>query len=172
MYGESFRLFLMRYFSNYYTLHRSDLAARAAPLDPRLMFICIQGLTSITSINSHTISVNYFLSPIIYFDEYLKPWSTTCHKYNWVLDCYGQSKYTIKRFNILGQRVFLDAQMGIITGELYTNEEHRESTKSSFKEILILSIWSNKSLLPKYLPTGIKNFKLFYFYLLYISFKT
>ena len=28
--------FLKRYFSNYYTLHRSDLAARAAPLDPRL----------------------------------------------------------------------------------------------------------------------------------------
>ena len=29
----------MRYFSNYYTLHRSDLAARAAPLDPRLLDI-------------------------------------------------------------------------------------------------------------------------------------
>ena len=28
--------YLIRYFSNYYTLHRSDLAARAAPLDPRL----------------------------------------------------------------------------------------------------------------------------------------
>ena len=28
--------FLIRYFSNYYTLHRSDLAARAAPLYPRL----------------------------------------------------------------------------------------------------------------------------------------
>ena len=28
--------FLIRYFSNYYTLHRSDLAAQAAPLDPRL----------------------------------------------------------------------------------------------------------------------------------------
>ena len=27
--------FLIRYFSNYYTLHRSDLAARAVPLDPR-----------------------------------------------------------------------------------------------------------------------------------------
>ena len=27
--------FLIRYFSNYYTLHRSDLAARAAPIDPR-----------------------------------------------------------------------------------------------------------------------------------------
>ena len=30
--------FLIRYFSNYYTLHRSDLAARAALLDPRLEF--------------------------------------------------------------------------------------------------------------------------------------
>ena len=28
--------FLIRYFSNYYSLHRSDLAARAAPLEPRL----------------------------------------------------------------------------------------------------------------------------------------
>ena len=28
--------FLKRYFSNYYILHRSDLAAWAAPLDPRL----------------------------------------------------------------------------------------------------------------------------------------
>ena len=28
--------FLISYFSNYYTLLRSDLAARAAPLDPRL----------------------------------------------------------------------------------------------------------------------------------------
>ena len=28
--------FLIRYFNNYYTLHRSDLAALAAPLDPRL----------------------------------------------------------------------------------------------------------------------------------------
>ena len=28
--------FLIRYFSNYYILHRSDLAAWAAPLDPRL----------------------------------------------------------------------------------------------------------------------------------------
>ena len=30
--------FLTRHFSNYYTLHRSDLAARAAPLDPRLVW--------------------------------------------------------------------------------------------------------------------------------------
>ena len=28
--------YLIRNFNNYYTLHRSDLAARAAPLDPRL----------------------------------------------------------------------------------------------------------------------------------------
>ena len=31
-----FLSFLIRHFSNYYTLHRSDLAARATPLDPRL----------------------------------------------------------------------------------------------------------------------------------------
>ena len=30
--------FLIRYFSNYYTLHRGDLVARAAPLDPRLVY--------------------------------------------------------------------------------------------------------------------------------------
>ena len=34
--------FLIRYFSNYYTLHRSDLAARAAPLDPRLGLEVVQ----------------------------------------------------------------------------------------------------------------------------------
>ena len=28
--------YLIRNFNNYYTLHRSDLDARAAPLDPRL----------------------------------------------------------------------------------------------------------------------------------------
>ena len=31
--------FLIRYFSNYYTLHRGDLAARAAPLVPRLVSV-------------------------------------------------------------------------------------------------------------------------------------
>ena len=31
--------YLIRHFSNYYTLHRSDLAARAAPLDPRLQAV-------------------------------------------------------------------------------------------------------------------------------------
>ena len=33
--------FLIRYFSNYYILHRSDLAAWAAPLDPRLLILDI-----------------------------------------------------------------------------------------------------------------------------------
>ena len=33
--------FLIRYFSNYYTLHRSDLATRAATLDPRLYLSCL-----------------------------------------------------------------------------------------------------------------------------------
>ena len=32
--------YLIRHFSNYYILHRSDLAARAAPLDPRLRSMC------------------------------------------------------------------------------------------------------------------------------------
>ena len=36
--------FLIRYFSNYYTLHHSDLTARAAPLDPRLLLISINFL--------------------------------------------------------------------------------------------------------------------------------
>ena len=43
--------FLIRYFSNYYTLHRSDLAARAAPLDPRLYYYkqncCCEGKVKI-----------------------------------------------------------------------------------------------------------------------------
>ena len=43
MYGESLS-YLIRYFSNYYTLHRSDLAARAAPLDPRLKNVMIRVL--------------------------------------------------------------------------------------------------------------------------------
>ena len=30
--------FLIRFFSTYYTLHCSDLAARATPLDPRLQY--------------------------------------------------------------------------------------------------------------------------------------
>ena len=36
MYGRVLS-FLIRHFNNYYTLHRSDLAARAAPLDPRFL---------------------------------------------------------------------------------------------------------------------------------------
>ena len=41
--------FLISFFSNYYTLHRSDLAARAAPLDPRLfvMKFLVQGSNKI-----------------------------------------------------------------------------------------------------------------------------
>ena len=41
--------FLIRYFSNYYTLHRTDLAARAAPLDPRLMQVFMFNLVLILS---------------------------------------------------------------------------------------------------------------------------
>ena len=39
--------FLIRYFSNYYTLHRSDLADRAAPLDPRLKITELEDLATI-----------------------------------------------------------------------------------------------------------------------------
>ena len=42
--------FLIRYFSNYYTLHRSDLAARAAPLDPRLKITELEDLATIRGI--------------------------------------------------------------------------------------------------------------------------
>ena len=38
--------FLIRYFNNYYTLHRSDLAAQAAPLDPRLDVIYEEAYTT------------------------------------------------------------------------------------------------------------------------------
>ena len=34
--------FLIRYFSSYFTLHRSDLAARAASLDPAAHFILVR----------------------------------------------------------------------------------------------------------------------------------
>ena len=47
--------FFIRYFSNYYTLHRSDLAARAAPLDPRL--IQVQSLERPTG----SMGINQFL---------------------------------------------------------------------------------------------------------------
>ena len=40
--------FLIRYFSNYYTLHRSDLATRAAPLDPRLLLTIKYGMVQMT----------------------------------------------------------------------------------------------------------------------------
>ena len=42
--------FLIRYFSNYYTLHRSDLAARAAPLDPRLIKVMKVETTNLISL--------------------------------------------------------------------------------------------------------------------------
>ena len=49
--------FLIRNFSNYYTLHRSDLAARAAPLDPRLITERLEFIDEITSIISSLINL-------------------------------------------------------------------------------------------------------------------
>ena len=51
--------FLIRYFSNYYTLHRSDLAARAAPLDPRLggIFIVFIKVSLVITLNYNTDTV-------------------------------------------------------------------------------------------------------------------
>ena len=44
MYGESFYCLnkVFQYFSNYYTLHRSDLPGRAAPLDLRLAIMFVK----------------------------------------------------------------------------------------------------------------------------------
>ena len=53
--------FLIGYFSNYYTLHRSDLAARAAPLDPRL------SLKSLVQAITRTIIKNIKLKNTPYF---------------------------------------------------------------------------------------------------------
>ena len=55
--------FLIRYFSNYYTLHRSDLAARAAPLDPRLI------LTETFSMN---IEIRFFFSSGIRTNSFIE----------------------------------------------------------------------------------------------------
>ena len=53
--------FLIGYFSNYYTLHRSELAARAAPLDPRL------SLKSLVQAITRTIIENIKLKNTPYF---------------------------------------------------------------------------------------------------------
>ena len=61
-----FLSFLIRYFSNYYTLHRSDLAARAAPLDPRLssLYVSYMGFCTPTP----TFFVRYgYLKAVIFF---------------------------------------------------------------------------------------------------------
>ena len=71
--------FFIRYFSNYYTLHRSDLAARAAPLDPRLCIKYSKLLILSKSFdfsNSsffpclfciHSTSIHYMNKPFIFF---------------------------------------------------------------------------------------------------------
>ena len=52
--------FLIRYFSNYYTLHRSDLAARAAPLY-QSKFLSIQNSEGIRKLIRHKLSEINFL---------------------------------------------------------------------------------------------------------------
>ena len=52
--------FLIRYFSNYYALHRSDLAARAAPLDPRLLFMGLRWLKNSYSFPQNPVRFFYF----------------------------------------------------------------------------------------------------------------
>ena len=71
--------FFIRYFSNYYTLHRSDLAARAAPLDPHLCIKYSKLLILSKSFdfsNSsffpclfciHSTSIHYMNEPFIFF---------------------------------------------------------------------------------------------------------
>ena len=62
--------FLIRYFSNYYTLHRSNLAARAAPLDPRLNILTIKNVKrwyeeKIYATNVNTITNNVVLKSTV-----------------------------------------------------------------------------------------------------------
>ena len=61
---------LIRYFSNYYTLHRSNLAARAAPLDPRLNILTIKNVKrwyekKIYATNVNTITNNVVLKSTV-----------------------------------------------------------------------------------------------------------
>ena len=54
--------FLIKYFSNYYTLHRSDLAARAAPLDHRLLFLK-SSIIAIQSLSPDQFKISRFKGP-------------------------------------------------------------------------------------------------------------
>ena len=55
--------FLIRYFSNYYTLHRSDLAALAAPLDPRLEIYCyhLEDFDAFSTLKLYEYLYRYFI---------------------------------------------------------------------------------------------------------------
>ena len=53
--------FLIRYFSNYLTLHRSDLAA---PLDPRLPFGYFSSVTVLSTVNTFSITVKSFIKSL------------------------------------------------------------------------------------------------------------
>ena len=57
--------FLIRYFSNYYTLHRSGLAARVAPLDPRLKLIEI--LNDVPVYEETTLSTSIILLLLVMY---------------------------------------------------------------------------------------------------------
>ena len=61
--------FLVRHNYYYYTLHRSDLAARAAPLDPRLACIAITGIPLQGQLSSHRIAVFMTRSVLGYFSQ-------------------------------------------------------------------------------------------------------
>ena len=121
-------------------------------------------------INLYNLSKQYHYFCQIYFEPYnILWWKNGRHEVRLVTNTTGCWTAMVKECFWMNK--------GIITWELYTNlkylakenfpnhEKHRESTKSTFKEIIILWIWGNKSLLPKYLPTGIKKTSK-YFYII------
>ena len=57
--------FLIRYVSNYYTLHRSDLAVRAAPLDPRLVSTVILILLKLSKNTTKINQMNQIIETLI-----------------------------------------------------------------------------------------------------------
>ena len=70
--------FLIRYFSNYYTLHRSDLAARAASLDPLLitLIFCTKGTCGSINITITITTPPPIIVPSCGFLQYTIPKNT------------------------------------------------------------------------------------------------